>query len=50
MNNEGESIFGASEIQLEELEQEILDQTVLVDGSNDQTGKYHKRKYRWMYN
>jgi hypothetical protein len=27
MNNEGESIYAASEIQLEELEQEILDQT-----------------------
>jgi hypothetical protein len=39
MNNLGESIYENSEIQLEELEQEILDQTVLIDGTNDQTGK-----------
>lgn len=38
MDNEGNSIY-FSETDQKELEQEILDQAVLVDGTNDQTGK-----------
>ena len=39
MDNLGNSIYSASEQDLQQLEKDILNQTVLIDGTNDQTGK-----------
>ena len=39
MDNLGNSIYAASEQDLQQLEEDILNQTVLIDGTNDQTGK-----------